>query len=155
MSDYPYRPEEPETPFPAGPEMEPDGEPLQPEMEGLPENDRPVEESTEAGAARAKGSSQTPIRDAWKQVEQAVGAALQGRGNVVMVRVNDDALRHLDMLVEAEVTKSRSESAALLINEGIKANQALFDRISEITEQIDALRSELRASVRQAQPNEE
>jgi hypothetical protein len=73
--------------------------------------------------------------------------ALQDRANVVMVRVNDDALRHLDMLVEADVTKSRSESAAFLITEGVKANQDLFDKISAITDQIAALRAQLRESV--------
>ena len=73
--------------------------------------------------------------------------ALQGRGNVVMVRVNDEALAHLDMLVEAEITKSRSESAAFLISEGIKANQALFDKIRAITEQIMELREQLRREV--------
>ncbi len=64
-----------------------------------------------------------------------------------MVRVNDEALRHLDMLVETEVTKSRSESAAFLINEGIKANKALYDRIREITDQIMDLRNQLREVV--------
>lgn len=146
MTDYPYRPEEPED-VPAEPETEPAVEP-----ENMPE---PEFSSEETDPNRAKASSPRPIKDAWKQVEQAVGAALQGRGNVVMVRVNDEALRHLDMLVEAEVTKSRSESAALLINEGIKSNQALFDRISEITEQIDALRAELRTSVRHPQASEQ
>lgn len=144
MSDYPYRPEEPESPYPSDPIDE-----------TSPEEFDPADESAESTAARAKSAAGTPIRDVWKQVEQTVGAALQGRGNVVMVRVNDEALRHLDMLMEAEVTKSRSESAALLINEGIKANRALFDRIGEITEQIDALRAELRASIRRPQPSEE
>ena len=91
------------------------------------------------------------LKDAWEKVGtvgQALGSALQSRGNVVMVRVNDEALRHLDMLVDAEITKSRSESAALLINEGIKANPALFDRIGEVTEKIAALRAELRQSVK-------
>jgi hypothetical protein len=91
------------------------------------------------------------LKDAWEKVGtvgQALGSALQSRGNVVMVRVNDEALRHLDMLVDAEITKSRSESAALLINEGIKSNPALFDRISEVTQKIAALRAELRQSVK-------
>jgi hypothetical protein len=103
-----------------------------------------------------KGSAQT-IKDALKQVEtigQALGEALQGRGNVVMVRVNDEALDHLDMLVEAEITKSRSESAALLINEGISANSLLFEKISTITRQITALREQLRKDVQINTENE-
>ena len=90
------------------------------------------------------------LKDAWKQVEnigQVVGEALQSRSNVVMVRINDDALHHLDMLVEADITKSRSESAAYLISEGIRANQELFGKISEITDQIETLRDQLRQTI--------
>jgi hypothetical protein len=98
-----------------------------------------------------RGKTTPPLNKAWKQVEnigQTLGEALQGRGNVVMVRVNDETLEHLDMLIEAELCKSRSEAAALLINEGIKSNQALFGRIREITDQIAGLRSQLREAVK-------
>jgi hypothetical protein len=52
------------------------------------------------------------------------------------------------MLVEAEITKSRSESAAFLITEGVKANQDLFKKIGHITEQIATLRAQLRETVK-------
>ena len=114
--------------------------------------------SPAAGSASgaAAGSTKTPqasgpiLKGAWKQVEnigQTLGEALQGRGNVVMVRVNDETLAHLDMLVEAELARSRSEAAALLIGEGMKANAPLFERIRQITDQIAALRGQLRQSV--------
>jgi len=114
-------------------------------------------EGEEEKKEETKKGSSASFKDAWKQVEtfgQALSEALQGRGNVVMVRVNDEALQHLDMLIEAEVTKSRSESAAFLINEGIKTNQPLFDKISTITQQIVELREQLRAEV-QLGPKEE
>ncbi|MDX9849941.1 MAG: hypothetical protein RBT01_05505 [Anaerolineaceae bacterium] len=98
------------------------------------------------------------IKNAWKQVEnigQALGDALQGRGNVVMVRINDEALRYLDMLVEADVVKSRSEAAAWLINEGVGANQNLFQKIGEVTEQISALREKLRETVKTQKPDDD
>lgn len=114
----------------------------------------PVEEvntsSEETSPKGAKKGNPASLRDAWRQVEsfgQTLSEALQGRGNVVMVRVNDEALKHLDMLVEAKVTKSRSESAAFLINEGTSANQELFDRIKSITDQISALREQLHKDV--------
>lgn len=110
-----------------------------------PEDAKPSAEES-AKAKQPTGS----LNKAWKQVEnigQTLGEALQGRGNVVMVRVNDDTLEHLDMMVEAELCKSRSEAAALLISEGIKANQALFGRIREITDKIAGLRSQLRVAV--------
>jgi hypothetical protein len=90
------------------------------------------------------------LKDALERVEtlgKTLAAALQDRANVVMVRVNDDALKHMDMLVEADITKSRSESAAFLITEGIKANQDLFNKIGSITDQIGALRAQLRETV--------
>ncbi|UCC89637.1 MAG: hypothetical protein JSV81_10075 [Anaerolineales bacterium] len=90
------------------------------------------------------------LKDALERVEtlgKTLAAALQDRANVVMVRVNDDALKHMDMLVEADITKSRSESAAFLITEGIKANQDLFNKIGSITDQIVALRAQLRETV--------
>ncbi|GAB4414632.1 MAG: hypothetical protein Fur0044_09400 [Anaerolineae bacterium] len=112
--------------------------------------------STDPKTASGKSSAASKtINEAIKQVEsftenlgKALGSALQDRANVVMVRVNDDSLSYLDMLVEADVTKSRSESAAFLINEGIKANQTLFNRIREITDQIASLKAQLRESVK-------
>ncbi|MCK4831509.1 MAG: hypothetical protein KAS81_02020 [Anaerolineales bacterium] len=80
-------------------------------------------------------------------VRDAVSRALRNRDNVVMVRVSDEALGYLDMLVEAGITKSRSESAAFLVNEGIRSSSKLFGRIEEIIAQITALRQQLSAIV--------
>ncbi len=80
-------------------------------------------------------------------VRDAVSRALKNRDNVVMVRVSDEALRYLDMLVEAGITKSRSESVAFLVNEGIQSSNQLFGRIEEIIAQITALRQQLSAIV--------
>ena len=109
-----------------------------------------AEEVDETQSAAGKPSASKTINDAIKQVEnlgKALGNALQDRANVVMVRVNDDSLSYLDMLVEADITRSRSESAAFLINEGIKTNEALFNKIREITDQISALKAQLRETV--------
>jgi len=115
-------------------------------------------QSGQSGQSIPSGSSKTHepgIKSAWKQVEnigQALGDALQGRGNVVMVRINDEALSYLDMLVEADVVKSRSEAAAWLINEGVGANPDLFQKIGEVTQQIGALREKLRETVKTQKP---
>lgn len=111
-----------------------------------------VQDSEKKTNTQSSTKSHEPgIKSAWKSVEnigQALGDALQGRGNVVMVRINDEALRYLDMLVEADVVKSRSEAAAWLINEGVNANQSLFQKIGEVTQQISALREKLRETVK-------
>ena len=113
-----------------------------------------TEEKVKSEAKARMESAGKSINDAIKQVEKqvenlgkALTSALQDRANVVMVRVNDDSLAYLDMLVEADITKSRSESAAFLINEGIKSNEALFNRIRQITDQISALKSQLKGTV--------
>jgi predicted transcriptional regulator len=115
----------------------------------------PADEAAKNANSSKQGGA--GFKEAVKTVEnigQTIGDALQSRGNVVMVRVNDDTLRRLDQLVDAEVTKSRSESAAYLINEGVKANDALFQKINEITDQIAQLRSQLRETIQSDQTKE-
>ncbi|MCD4737863.1 MAG: hypothetical protein K8R89_01205 [Anaerolineae bacterium] len=87
------------------------------------------------------------LKNAFESISKTLSTALENRANVVMVRVNDASLQKLDMLIEAEITKSRSESAAFLITEGIKTNKELFTEIGKITEQIEALRVQLRQTV--------
>jgi hypothetical protein len=70
-------------------------------------------------------------------------AALSGRGNTVMVRVHDDALSKLDMLIAAGICKSRSESAAFLLQRGIESSAAMFERIGDVTAEITGMRQEL------------
>jgi hypothetical protein len=98
-------------------------------------------EEVEGTEAKAKG------RDVLGVLKGALDTALAGRGNVLMVRVNDETLKAIDSLVEAGVCKSRSEGAAFLMNQGIEASSALFERIGGITEQISELRAQLREIV--------
>ncbi len=98
-------------------------------------------ESPESPGAKSKG------RDVLGMIKDALDTALAGRGNVIMVRVNDETLKAVDMLVEAGVCKSRSEGAAFLINQGIEASDDLYQRISGISEQITALKTQLRGIV--------
>ena len=78
---------------------------------------------------------------------ESLEAALSGRGNAVMVRVNDGALAKLDMLIDAGICKSRSESAAFLLQRGIDSSGGLFDRIISVTSQITRLREDLLTAV--------
>ena len=68
----------------------------------------------------------------------------EGRGNVVMVRLSDEALAHIDQLVEATLFNSRSEAAAYVIGAGIESQKELFDRLSTHTEEIRKLKEQLR-----------
>ena len=68
----------------------------------------------------------------------------EGRGNVVMARLSDDALARINQLVEATVFNSRSEAAAFLISAGIESQRELFDRLSAHTDEIRKLKEQLR-----------
>lgn len=88
------------------------------------------------------------INKATESIGKAIESALSARDHVVMVRVNDESLRKLDALVQSGIFKSRSESAAFLISEGIKAQDVLFSRISERITEIERLRSELKEIIK-------
>jgi len=66
------------------------------------------------------------------------------RGHVVMVRLGDTSVAHLDDLVESGLFGSRSEAAAFLVGAGIQAQRQLFERIATQTSEIKRLRTSLR-----------
>lgn len=88
------------------------------------------------------------LNKATESIGKAIESALAARDHVVMVRVNDDSLKSLDALVQSGIFKSRSESAAFLISEGVKAQASLFERISERIKEIERLQAELKGIVR-------
>jgi tyrosyl-tRNA synthetase len=111
-------------------------------------------EVTEAEVNETKGKSQ--VQSASESVSKAISsimdsleAALTARGNTVMVRVNDEALERLDMLVASGICSSRSEAAAFLLQRGIESSEPLFTRIADVTAQITTLREELQAWVQE------
>ena len=63
--------------------------------------------------------------------------------SVVMVRVSEESLGRLDDLVACGLTNSRSEAAAFLIAEGIKAQAGLFEKIKEQSQVIRNAREKL------------
>lgn len=60
------------------------------------------------------------------------------------IRVTEDANKKLHMLVESGIFKSRSESAAFLIEQGVKHQEGLFKKISEKLEKIGKIKDELK-----------
>ena len=78
-----------------------------------------------------------------ESLKQTLQGALSARENVVMVRLNKESLGRLDELVDAGVVGSRSEAAAFLIGEGIKARAPLFERMSAKVEEIRRVKEEL------------
>lgn len=102
----------------------------------------------------------SPLDDLGNQVEKiatktadsirkVIDKALSARNTVLTIRVNDECNEKLNMLVDSGLFRSRSESAAFLIQEGIKSQQALFDKIENKLKKIDKIREELKEIVTQ------
>jgi Arc/MetJ-type ribon-helix-helix transcriptional regulator len=69
------------------------------------------------------------------------------RGNVVMVRLADDAVVQLDLLVDAGLFGSRSEAAAFLVGAGIEANQDVLAQAAKHGAEIKRVREDLRRAI--------
>ena len=90
-------------------------------------------EKTAAGAEQIGDN----IKETFENVRSA-------RDSVVMVRISKESKAKLDELLDAGVANSRSEAAAFLIGEGIKARQPLFDKISAKIQEIRNAKEDLR-----------
>jgi Arc/MetJ-type ribon-helix-helix transcriptional regulator len=96
------------------------------------------------------------LRDLFSRVpdtfSKAVERAINVRDTTVLLRLSDESSDKVDTLVSAGVFKSRAEAAAFLIEEGIKAQLALFQRIQDKLTEIEKLRAELRTSISPEMP---
>jgi hypothetical protein len=109
-----------------------------------------TEEKTGDAVSKAIENAGESVGKALTNIMDSLETALTGRGNTVMVRVNDDALAKIDMLVAGGICSSRSEATAFLLQQGIERSAALFDRIEDVTNKITAMRSELQDWVKEA-----
>ena len=95
-------------------------------------------------ASRIPESLSSIGRDISRTIERAISAK---DDYVVAVKVSPEAQNKLDQLVQAGVFRSRAEAAAFLIDEGIRSQTALFDRVGQKLSEIERLRAELRGMV--------
>lgn len=79
-----------------------------------------------------------------ESIKKVIDKALAARNTVLTIRINDESNHKLNMLVDAGLFKSRSESAAFLIEQGIKSQEPLFARISSQLNKIEKIREELK-----------
>ncbi len=82
-----------------------------------------------------------------ESIRKAIDKALASRNTVLTIRVNEESNKKLNMLVDTGLFRSRSESAAFLIEAGIRSQEPLFSRIQDKLETIDKIREELRTIV--------
>jgi len=83
-------------------------------------------------------------RDISRTIERAISAK---DDYMLAVKVSQDAQIKLGQLVQAGVFGTRAEAAAFLIDEGIKTQSALFERVEQKLAEIERLRAELRGMV--------
>ena len=106
-----------------------------------------VSSSVREMASRIPESLSAIGRDISRTIERAMSAK---DDYVVAVKVSHEAQEKLDQLVQAGVFRSRAEAAAFLIDEGIKSQTALFDRVQQKLAEIERLRAELRGMIDRA-----
>lgn len=130
-------------------------EPTSPErVDDLMLRDDDPESSTEEGnrtassvrdiASRIPESLSAIGRDISRTIEKAISAK---DDYVVAVKVSPESQEKLEALVQAGVFRSRAEAAGFLIEEGIKVQSALFERVRQKLSEIERLRAELRGLI--------
>jgi hypothetical protein len=83
-------------------------------------------------------------RDISRTIERAISAK---DDYMLAVKVSQDAQVKLGQLVQAGVFGTRAEAAAFLIDEGIKGQGPLFERVEQKLAEIERLRAELRGMI--------
>src|SRR6185503_13204435 len=95
-------------------------------------------------ASRIPESLSAIGRDISRTIERAMSAK---DDYVVAVKISPEAQDKLEALVQAGVFRNRAEAAGFLIDEGIKTQAALFERVQQKLAEIERLRAELRGLV--------
>ncbi|MDT4898195.1 MAG: hypothetical protein QOH25_3272 [Acidobacteriota bacterium] len=133
-------------------EQQPDSQTPEPIEDLMLREDDPEEQHQERRASSSVREIASRIpeslsaigRDISRTIERAISAK---DDYVVAVKVSHDAQEKLEQLVQAGVFRSRAEAAAYLIDEGIKTQSALFDRVQQKLAEIERLRAELRGMI--------
>ncbi len=114
------------------------------------ETDGDAEDRTRAASSVRDIASRIPEslsaigRDISRTIERAISAK---DDYVVAVKVSPSAQEKVDQLVAAGIFRNRAEAAGFLVEEGIKTQAALFDRVQQKLAEIERLRAELRGMV--------
>lgn len=95
-------------------------------------------------ASRIPESLSAIGRDISRTIERAMAAK---DDYVVAVKISPEAQDKLEQLVQAGVFRNRAEAAGFLIDEGIRVQAALFNRVEQKLAEIERLRAELRGLI--------
>jgi Arc/MetJ-type ribon-helix-helix transcriptional regulator len=114
------------------------------EAEGDSEDRSRTASSVRDIASRIPESLSAIGRDISRTIERAISAK---DDYVVAVKVSPAAQEKVDQLVAAGIFRNRAEAAGFLVDEGIKTQAALFERVQQKLAEIERLRAELRGMV--------
>ncbi len=114
------------------------------ETEGDSEDRTRTASSVRDIASRIPESLSAIGRDISRTIERAMSAKDE---YVVAVKVSPESQEKIDQLVQAGIFRNRAEAAGFLIDEGIKTQSALFERVQQKLAEIERLRAELRGMV--------
>ena len=115
----------------------------EPEVENIDDKSN-VGNSVRDMAARIPEQLSAIGRDISRTIERAISAK---DDYMLAVKVSSDASHKLGQLVQAGVFGTRAEAASFLIDEGIKTQTELFERVEQKLAEIERLRAELRGMV--------
>jgi len=117
----------------------------------------PIQRDTTHDARVRLEEFKTSVKEFAQRIPDQIGKAfetLKDRMNSITVHVDDETQRRIDTLVEAGIFKSRSESAAYLLHEGIRARSDVFETIDAKLVEIERLRDDLRELVASAEADD-
>jgi hypothetical protein len=136
---------------------------FQPQPEHPDTNDDLIMHEGEAEGAGDRASVSSSVRDMAARIPEQLSAigrdisrtierAISAKDDYMLaVKVSQDAQIKLSQLVQAGVFGTRAEAAAFLIDEGIKTQGPLFERVEQKLGEIERLRAELRGLVGEKQ----
>jgi Arc/MetJ-type ribon-helix-helix transcriptional regulator len=114
------------------------------ETEGDSEDRSRAVSSVRDIASRIPESLSAIGRDISRTIERAISAK---DDYVVAVKISPTAQEKVEQLVQAGIFRNRAEAAGFLVEEGIKTQSALFERVQQKLAEIERLRAELRGMV--------
>jgi Arc/MetJ-type ribon-helix-helix transcriptional regulator len=114
------------------------------ETEGDSEERTRTASSVREIASRIPESLSAIGRDISRTIERAMHAK---DDYVVAVKVSPETQEKLEQLVQSGIFRNRAEAAGFLVEEGIKTQSALFDRVQQKLAEIERLRAELRGMI--------
>src|SRR5947199_10048840 len=132
---------------------------FQPQPDHLETNDELIVREGESEHADERASVGASVRDMAARIPEQLSAigrdisrtierAISAKDDYMLaVKVSQDAQKKLGQLVQAGVFGTRAEAAAFLIDEGIKVQGPLFERVEQKLAEIERLRAELRGLV--------